>query len=364
MKAILVLEDGSAFEGKALGASGTAWGELVFNTGMTGYQEVITDPSYAGQIVILTYPLIGNYGTRDAFSESQKPVLRGVVVREACERPPAGDDGNLDDYLKRCCIVGIERVDTRLLTKKIRSCGVMKAVLSTELDVRDAREMLRRQPELGSQDLVKQVTSKGVRVYGEENGIPVALMDFGVKHNILRCLVRRRCRVTVFPADAPAGSVLESRPAGVLLSNGPGDPKKAGYAVNTVRELLGKVPVFGICLGHQIMALALGGDTYKLRFGHRGSNHPVRDLKNGRVFITSQNHGYAVDGASLEKGVEVTFVNANDGTVEGLEVPKFRAFSVQFHPEASPGPGDTEYLFDEFLKLAGGEVRRCRRILQ
>ncbi|KXG75411.1 Carbamoyl-phosphate synthase small chain [Fervidicola ferrireducens] len=359
MKSILVLEDGSVFEGKALGLTGTAWGELVFTTGMTGYQETITDPSYAGQIVVMTYPLIGNYGFFEEFTESERPALRGLVVREAWGDPQGGSGENLDGYLKRHGIIGIEGIDTRALAKKIKDGGVMKAVISTELEEEEALKLLHEVPALEDQELVKAVTTKEIKTYGREDGMPVAVLDLGAKKSIVKSLVERGFRVTVFPADTPAKVLVDFEPVGVVISNGPGNPKKADYAVKTTRDLLGKLPLFGICLGHQIIALALGANTYKLKFGHRGCNHPVKDLRKDKVYITSQNHGFAVDSETLPEGAEVTFVNVNDGTVEGLWIPKYSVFSVQFHPEASPGPLDMGHLFDEFIALAKGGIENA-----
>ncbi|MCR4430409.1 MAG: glutamine-hydrolyzing carbamoyl-phosphate synthase small subunit [Tepidanaerobacteraceae bacterium] len=386
MKAIIALTDGTVYEGRAFGASGTAWGEVVFNTGMTGYQEILTDPSYAGQIVTLTYPLVGNYGTAEEFAESDSPKVRGFIVREAYIRglkryrhdsaleskfnteiskvTKAESKNNaegpnkwpqerkaLDEYLRSSNIVAVEGIDTRSLTRKIRQHGVMKGAISTEFSGRELLDMLKEWPDVETQDLVKEVSTRKVYSRAKGAGPEVALLDLGVKRDIVESLVERGARVTVFPAQTPAEEILSGNFRGVLLSNGPGDPQKAVYAIETTRRLLGRIPIFGICLGHQVLALALGGKTYKLKFGHRGVNHPVKDLKNDTVFMTSQNHGYAVDAASIAGKAAVTFVNANDGTVEGLELSDAAAFSVQFHPEASPGPYDAAYLFDEFLKM-------------
>jgi carbamoyl-phosphate synthase small subunit len=350
MKAIIALQDGTVYEGKAFGAAGTTWGEVVFNTGMTGYQEMLTDPSYAGQILTLTYPLIGNYGTAGEFAQSLSVKVRGLIVREISTAPVAPDRMALDEYLKSNKVLAVEGVDTRSLVKKIRRYGVMKGALSTEYSGKELLSLLKTRPDIESMDLVKEVTAK--KEYSLSGGIGprIALLDLGVKSDIIKSLINRGCRVTVFPADTPADKILSRGFEGVLLSNGPGDPKKAVYAVRTVEKLLGKIPIFGICLGHQVLALALGADTYKLKFGHRGGNHPVKDIKKDRAFMTSQNHGYAVNENSLDKRVNVVFVHAGDGTVEGIEAPALNAFSVQFHPEASPGPTDAAYLFDEFLK--------------
>lgn len=391
MKAILALIDGTVYEGRAFGASGTTWGEVVFNTGMTGYQEILTDPSYAGQIVTLTYPLVGNYGTDEEFTESGSPKVRGFIVREAFTRSRqytrelgtemghiAALDRKressfcadyvwekhrkaLDKYLKENNVIAIEGIDTRSLTRKIRRYGVMKGAISTEYSGEELLSMLRNFPEVESLDLVGEVTTKKPYTVSGGIGPCIALLDLGAKKDIIESLAKRGCRVSVLPADTPAEKILTQNFDGVLLSNGPGDPKRAAYAVNTTRKLLGMLPIFGICLGHQILALALGGDTYKLKFGHRGANHPVKDIKKDRVFMTSQNHGYAVDESSLKGRANVTFINVNDDTVEGLEVPGLDAFSVQFHPEASPGPTDAAYLFDEFLARVKAGARNKSR---
>jgi carbamoyl-phosphate synthase small subunit len=382
--ALLALEDGTWYQGLSVGAPGEAGGELVFNTSMTGYQEILTDPSYAGQIVTMTSPEIGNCGVTPEDVESVAPKVAGFVVREAS--PLASNwraRATLGDYLAEHGIVAIAGVDTRVLTRKLRSAGVMRAIIATgECDpaalVRRSRDL----PAMEGSDLVKEVTCQSVfewpsskagkgsppglaappgefappagRFAGDAplspRGPLVAAYDFGIKWNILRRLAAYQCRVKVFPAAAPAADVLAERPDGIFLSNGPGDPAALPYAVENTRQLLDVgVPVFGICLGHQILALALGGRTYKLKFGHRGANHPVKHLESGMVEITSQNHGFAVDAASLPGEVELTHVSLYDGTVEGFRHKSRPVFCVQYHPEASPGPHDADYLFARFL---------------
>ncbi len=366
VKAVLLLEDGTFFEGRAFGARGARCGEVVFNTSMCGYQEILTDPSYHEQIITMTYPLIGNYGTSPQDWESRKLFAAGFVVKENCTYPSNWrNGGTLDDYLKTSGVVGIEGIDTRRLVRHIRTEGAMRGIISsTELDRRKLAEQLQEYPGLVGRDIVKDVTVD--KAYGWKEGVvnvlcpesapepkyKVVAFDYGIKQNILRLLVSHGCEVTVVPAGTSAEQVLARNPDGVFLSNGPGDPAAVTYAVQTVKALLGKVPIFGICLGHQILGLALGGTTYKLKFGHRGANHPVKNLDTGRIEITSQNHGFCVDLDSLaDKDVELTHMNLNDNTLEGLRCAKLAAFSVQYHPEASPGPHDSRYLFEEFIKL-------------
>ncbi|UCG57484.1 MAG: glutamine-hydrolyzing carbamoyl-phosphate synthase small subunit [Phycisphaerales bacterium] len=367
MKAILLLEDGTVFEGKAFGAKGQKCGEVVFNTSMTGYQEILTDPSYNEQIITMTYPLIGNYGTNRIDSESRKIFARGFIVKENCDYPSNWRNAcSLDEYLKKNNVVGLEGIDTRKLVKHIRTEGAMRGIISsTALGVRKLTEQLKTYPGLVGRDIVKTATVRkpyhwdqgvidvfGDRRYKTTSTYKVTAFDFGTKHNILRLLCSHGCDVTVVPAQTPPEEVLAQRPDGVFLSNGPGDPSAVSYAVDSVRALLGKVPIFGICLGHQILALALGGTTYKLKFGHRGANHPVKNLRTGKIEITSQNHGFCVDLDSLkDKGVELTHLNLNDNTLEGFRCDKSAAFSVQYHPEASPGPHDSSYLFQTFTEL-------------
>lgn len=351
MQALLVLEDGSVFKGKAFGASGERWGEVVFNTGMTGYQEVLTDPSYCGQIVVMTYPLIGNYGINKDDFESKNSFVRGFVVRENCDKPSNWrSSSKIDEFLAREGVIGISNIDTRALTKIIRTHGTMRAVISTEeTDPAVLVEKAKQVPHLTGQSFVPEVSTKEIfTVPGE--GSRVVLLDFGAKQNIVRCLNNRGCEVVVVPPTTSAQDILALNPAGMMLSNGPGDPVDVPYAVETVKQLLDKMPVFGICLGHQVMGLAVGGKTFKLKFGHRGANHPVKDLATGRVYITSQNHSFAVDADSLPEDVLVSHINLNDNTVEGLKHKYLPVFSVQYHPEAMPGPEDSEYMFEEFME--------------
>ena len=356
MDAILALEDGMIFQGRAFGPRGERYGEVVFNTSMTGYQEILTDPSYKGQIVTMTYPLIGNYGINSEDVESRKPFVEGFVVKECSKRASNWRAQKpLDVYLKENNILGIEGIDTRALTLHIREAGAMKAVLSTEdLNAKSLVQKAKDSPGLIGVDLVKEVTSNHKYVWdkAKENKYRVVVIDCGVKYNILRELLKHKCQVIIVPADTKAEEILEMRPDGVLLSNGPGDPAAVSYVIETTKKLIGKVPIFGICLGHQMLGLALGGATYKLKFGHHGANHPVKDLKTGKVSITVQNHGFCVDIDSLnKKEIEITHINLNDQTLEGMRHKKLSIFSVQFHPEASAGPHDAGYLFGEFTKM-------------
>jgi len=352
-KALLVLEDGKFFEGYSFGAEGEATGEVVFNTSMMGYQEILTDPSYKGQIVTMTYPLIGNYGANDEDFESTKPWVEGFVVREYSKiHSNWRAKKSLDEFLKKHNIVGIEEVDTRALTKHIRLQGAMKGIISTlSDDIKTLTEKAKRSPGVVGQDLVKGVSCKKRWWWKKEGRYKVIVVDCGVKFNILREISRFDCKVKVVPAKTSYQEILDLKPDGVIFSNGPGDPAAIPYVVETAKNLIGKVPLFGICLGHQVLGQALGGKTYKLKFGHHGGNHPVKDVKTGKVAITAQNHGFCVDIASLPDEVEITHINLYDNTLEGIRHKKLPLFSVQFHPEASPGPHDAAYLFEEFFEL-------------
>ena len=367
-KAMLALEDGTAFEGYSFGAPGEKAGEIVFNTSMSGYQEILTDPSYKGQIVIMTYPLIGNYGINEEDIESAAPRVEGFIVKEESTIFSNWRGGKtLSEYLLSRGIMGVEGMDTRALTRHIRSIGAMRAILSTEdLDANRLVEKAKISPGLIGRDLVREVscsepfewTEKYSQQFSDTHPQPsndrykVVVVDFGVKYNILRSLRECGCQVLVLPAFSTAESILSHHPDGILLSNGPGDPEALTYAIDAIRGVLDKKPIFGICLGHQLLGLAFGGKTFKLKFGHRGANQPVKDLKTGRVLITSQNHGFCVDPGLLNpQEVELTQINLNDQTCEGMRHRVLPIFSVQYHPEASPGPHDSQGLFGEFIKI-------------
>ena len=406
----LVLEDGSSYEGIRLGTEGDTTGEVVFNTSMTGYQEMLTDPSYGGQILVPTYPLIGNYGVNDADVESRRIQVRGFVVREDCDQPShALSEGTIHEYLLQNGVVGISGVDTRAVTRKLRSHGVMMGIITAK-SVEEALDALKAAPRYGEFDVVHDVSTRksyhwdgdageksrafadltrrawhsrehwsdaedglagldtahdrgAIETDGRTNGnskngqLRIVVNDYGVKLNILRSLRARGCDVTVVPDDASANDVMALEPDGVLLSPGPGDPVFLAAAVETARNLIGSVPLMGICLGHQVVARALGADTFKLHFGHRGGNQPVKDLESGRVYITAQNHGYAVDGDKLPADVKVSHINLNDNTVEGLRHVSLPVMTIQYHSEASPGPHDSEYLFDRFVDMVRAHSR-------
>lgn len=366
MKAFIALEDGTVFEGVSFGAAGEKAGEIVFNTSMTGYQEIMTDPSYKGQIVTMTYPLIGNYGINKEDIESSGPKVEGFIVKERSRITSNWrSEKSLDEYLKENNIIGIEGVDTRSLTLHIRTRGAMKGIISTiDLNPKSLIKKAKDSPGLIGRDLVKEVSCK--KVYKAEEVIrknlqlkayslklkKVVAMDFGMKRNILRCLINAGCDVTVVPANTKAKDILSQNPDGIFLSNGPGDPAAITYAIEEIKKLLGKKPIFGICLGQQLLGIAFGGRTFKLKFGHRGANHPVKDLTTGKIEITCQNHGFCVDINSLNKDeIEVTHINLNDNTLEGMAHKKLPVFSVQYHPEASPGPHDSRYLFRRFVEM-------------
>lgn len=348
MKAKLILENGMVFEGNPFGYLKENVGEVVFTTGMTGYQEVLTDPSYYGQIVTMTYPLIGNYGVNLEDVESSKPQVKGFIVREKCNMPNNFRcELTLDDYLKQNKIIGLEGIDTRALTKILRNNGTMKGIIV--LDDSNLDDVSEKLNSFSNKEAVHIVTTKErYDIPGE--GKHVAIIDYGIKQNIIRCFRKRGCRLTVFPSNASAEEILNVNPDLVFVSNGPGDPQDLEYEIQTIKNIIGKKPIVGICLGHQLLALSLGGNTTKLKFGHRGGNHPVKDLETGKVHITSQNHGYVVD--SMPEDVEATHININDGTIEGLKHKTMPIYSVQFHPEASAGPKDSEYIFDRFLNYA------------
>jgi len=356
--AFLVLEDGSVYSGYAFGAEARAWGEVVFNTSMTGYQEMLTDPSYAGQIVVPTYPLIGNYGINQEDFESRRIQVAGFVVREECPKPSHWQaTATLAEFLASQGIPGLAGVDTRALTRRLRLAGVMMGIISYDETPEQALARLRELPRYDSADFVREVTAPQPYQWqpdahaSEPPRYHIVALDCGLKFNILRSLRRLGCAVTAVPATASAGDILALKPDGVVLSPGPGDPALLSYVMDTTRGLIGRLPIMGICLGHQMLAWAFGGRTYKLKFGHRGANHPVRDLATGLVHITAQNHGYAVDAESLPPEVEVSHINLNDGTVEGLRHRELPILSIQYHSEASPGPWDNMYLFERFVEM-------------
>jgi len=373
-EAILVLEDGSVYEGHSFGAETTAHGEVVFSTSMTGYQEMLTDPSYAGQILVPTYPLIGNYGINESDFESRKIQVRGFAVREYCSQPSHWQSSRtLHEFLLAYGIPGISSIDTRALTRRLRSAGVMMGIITSEMTAEEALKELESLPKYDVIDFVHQVSTE--KAYEWQSNTPatatllslslrgasatkqslkILVIDYGLKYNILRILSQLGCQASAVPCTASAKDVLALNPDGIVLSPGPGDPALLDDITDTVKELIGRKPIMGICLGHQLIGKALGAQTFKLKFGHRGGNHPVQDLASGRVYITAQNHGYAIDADTLKGGLEVSHINLNDGTVEGLRHQDLPILSIQYHSEASPGPLDNMYLFERFLEMVKG----------
>lgn len=347
MNGFLYLRDGTVIKGKSFGAKGTALGELVFNTAMTGYQEILTDPSYAGQIITMTYPLIGNYGVNHRENESSKIHARGFIVKNICHHPSNyRSELSLDEMLKSMGVVGVSDVDTRSITKLIRNRGPLKCVISSEYLT---KEELKKFFELEDQEDWMKYAGTNKTIHIEGKGPKVALLDFGAKENIVRSLKARGCDIRIFPYNSSYDEIIGYNPHGVMLSNGPGDPKTATEAIELIGKLIKKIPTFGICLGHQLLALAVGGDTYKMKYGHRGGNHGVYDMEKDKAYITSQNHGYAVDKTIEQREMIITHTNLNDGTVEGMKHKELPVFSVQFHPEGAPGPTDSAYLFEKFI---------------
>lgn len=359
MKATLMLEDGTKFEGESFGAEGVNFGELVFNTSMTGYQEILTDPSYAGQIITMTYPEIGNYGLNDDDFESAFPAARGFIVKNYCEKDSHyKSTQTLSTYLKKNNIIGITGIDTRTLTRKIRKKGCMNCVVTTEEISEKLKDALSQYE--SNKNIVLNVTRKDIKKL-PNTGIKMAFIDYGAKGNIIENLHQKGCDLTIFPATVTATEILSGEFDAVFLSNGPGDPQDVTYTIETIKEIAGKLPIFGICLGHQILSIVLGAKTYKLKYGHRGGNHPVINLQTKKVMITSQNHSYAVDESTLPPNAVVTYKNLNDGTIEGLSYPVLNIESVQFHPEAAPGPDDANEIFDDWInKVEKGKIENRR----
>ncbi len=361
MLAALILEDGTVLRGESFGAEGTSMGEIVFNTSMAGYQEILTDPSYANQVIVMTYPEIGNYGINETDSESEKPRCKGFIVKNWCKNESHYKSGkNISEYLKEHGIIGISGIDTRFLTKKIREKGTMNCLITTE-NV-DENNITSKMAQLDlyttDRDVVFKVSSNKIRRVNDFGDINLALIDYGCKTGIIDSLIRRGCRVTVFPANTEANTILDGKFDCIFLSNGPGNPADCEFEINTLHNLIGKLPIFGICLGYQLLSIVLGAKTYKLKYGHRGANHPVVNLLNKKVMMTSQNHGYAVDTESLTKIMDATYQNLNDGTLEGFKSNSLKIDAVQFHPEANPGPTDAAVIFDEWVE----KMRKYKKI--
>ena len=353
--AILVLENGLIFEGNAFGAYGTTSGELCFNTGMVGYQEILTDPSYCGQVVTMTYPHIGNYGINANYSESKSIQVSGFIVKEGSQHPSNYlSQSSITEYLEQHNIVGIQNLDTRAITRVIRAEGSMNAIISSEiLDSKILKKQLQTIPSMEGLNLIERVTCSKIYKYSKPKKIlfKIVAIDFGIKTNILRLLKKQGCEITVVPATITSDEIQKINPDGIFLSNGPGDPAAALDAIKCIQSLIGNYPIFGICLGHQLLALALGAKTFKLKYGHRGCNHPVKNLETGKVEITSQNHGFAVSKDNIPSNIKITHINLNDDTVAGISCSNIKAFSIQYHPESCPGPNDSQYLFDHFIQL-------------
>ncbi len=353
--AILVLENGLIFEGNAFGAYGTTSGELCFNTGMVGYQEILTDPSYCGQVVTMTYPHIGNYGINANYSESKSIQVSGFIVKEGSQHPSNYlSQSSITEYLEQHNIVGIQNLDTRAITRVIREEGSMNAIISSEiLDPKILKKQLQTIPSMEGLNLIERVTCSKIYKYSKPKKtlFKIVAIDFGIKTNILRLLKKQGCEITVVPATITSDEIQKINPDGIFLSNGPGDPAAALDAIKCIQSLIGNYPIFGICLGHQLLALALGAKTFKLKYGHRGCNHPVKNLETGKVEITSQNHGFAVSKDNIPSNIKITHINLNDDTVAGISCSNIKAFSIQYHPESCPGPNDSQYLFDHFIQL-------------
>ena len=363
--AMLILQDGTVIRAESFGAEGECEGELVFNTSMTGYQEIITDPSYAKQIVIMTYPEIGNYGINDFDFESEKSYVSGFIVKECCGKESHyKSKESIETYLEEKGIVALKGIDTRSLVKKIRQKGAMSAyITSSNLDSEKVNKAIEKiQYFKIDEDIIEEVSCKSKYMFNPKGKINVALIDYGVKKGIINSLAKRNCRITVFPCDTEANTILENDFDAVFLSNGPGNPADYKFQIMQIRHMMGKIPMFGICLGYQLLAIVAGAETFKLKYGHRGANHPVINLENNKVLITSQNHGYAVDTKTVTKSMRLTYKNLNDDTLEGFEIPSLGIYAVQFHPEAHPGPDDASVIFDEWINIIEKDIKRINEV--